>query len=520
MESCSSQYTQGTLRKNLKIMDYSKARNIKKQILLINPPYERLKGFSVESIPLGLLYIATVLDRAGYSAVAYDMDTDFANKGLDYTNINRAERQINYIEALKDINHPSWLELAKIIDEYNPCFVGVTMMTPAHSSCRKVFEIVKKKRPDVILIAGGPHVTIAGKRIMHDNPEIDYAFSGEAEQSVLEFIRMFFEKDRDFSKIKGLIYRDKGAIHFTGRADRIDNLDALPIPNRELLYNKNKYGRDRLSLMVGSRGCPFSCAFCASVPLWERKVHLRSPQNIVNEIDYLVKSYKVRSFGFWDDTFTANRRCIIEFCSLIAKRYGTRLSWDCLTNVNCINEEVLKALKHAGCRRIRIGVESGSDEILKKIKKGITTEQVMEAARLIRKFGFWLHAYFMVGIPYETEDDLKKTMDFIKRLNPDSLNLCTFTPYPGTELYEYVVDRGLMSPNPDYSIYDSIGHHSIDSFFMTDISREKYLGFLNEVLDLSTDMSSKLTVRKLLLKAKMVTPDRIRRLTRKALSFH
>ena len=487
------------------------------QILLINPPYERLKGFSVESIPLGLLYIATVLDRAGYSVAVYDADTNFENRGLDYTNINRAESQKNYIEALRDRNHPCWVELENIIDEYDPHFVGATMMTPAHSSCRKVFEIVKKKKPNAVLIAGGPHVTIAGEKVMRDNPEIDYAFSGEAEEALLEFIKAFFSEAKDFSKIKGLMYRDKDKIHFTGKANRIDNLDALPVPNRELLHNKDRYGKDKLSLMVGSRGCPFACTFCASVPLWERKVSLRSPQNIVNEIDYLVNAYKVRSFGFWDDTFTTNRRCIIEFCSLIAKRYGTRLSWDCLTNVNCIDEEVLRVLRRAGCNRIRIGVESGSDKILEKIKKGITTEQVLKAKKLIRKSGFWLHAYFMVGIPYENEDDLKKTIDFIKRLNPDSLNLCTFTPYPGTELYEYAVNKGLIPPNPDYSIYDSVGHHSIDSFFMTEISRERYRQLLNEVLNLSTEISNKLTPRKLLLKVKMATPERIKRFVKRKL---
>lgn len=488
-----------------------------KRILLINPPYERLKGFSIESIPLGLLYIATVLDKAGYSVRVYDADTDFKRSGLAYTNINRAESQKNYIEALKDKNHPCWIELKKIIDEYDPHFVGVTMMTPAHSSCKEVLKIVKERKPDVVLMAGGAHVTITGEKVMHDNPEIDYAFSGEAEQSMLEFIRIFFDKDRDFSKIQGLMYRDRDAICSTGRANRIDNLNRIPVPDRALLYNKERYSRDRLSLMVGSRGCPFSCAFCASVPLWGRKVRLRSSQNIVDEINYLTETYKVRSFGFWDDTFTSSKQRIMEFCSLIEKEYGNRLGWDCLTNVNGVDEEVLKALKRAGCNRIKIGIESGSDEMLKKIKKGITTEQVLQASRLIRKFGFWLHAYFMVGIPYATEDDLRKTIDFISRLNPDSLNLCTFTPYPGTELYDYVIDKRLMEPNCDYAIYDSIGHHSTDSFFMTNISRERYLELLNEVLKLSTEITKKLTARKLLLKAKMITPDRIKRFTKETL---
>lgn len=497
-------------------MDRLSSDSLNKRILLINPPYERLKGFSVESIPLGLLYIAAVLNKRGYSVKVYDADTDFTERGLAYTNLNRAESQKDYVKALGDRSHPSWIELRQVIESYRPDFIGVTMMTPAHSSCRSVFKIAKE-RPGVVVIAGGPHVTITGKDVMRDNPEIDFAFSGEAENSILEFMDIFSLGKRDFASVRGLMYRSGDTINFSGKAQRIDNLDELPIPDRELLYNREKYGRDILGMMVGSRGCPFSCAFCASVPLWEKKVRLRSPENIMRELGYLFERYGVKSFGFWDDTFTTNRRSIMQFCGLVEKKYGNRLSWDCLTNVNCIDEELLKTLKKSGCKRIRIGVESGSDEILKKIRKDITTDLVMKAAGLIRKYGFWLHAYFMVGIPYETEEDLKKTIAFIKRLNPDSLNLCTFTPYPGTELYDYVVRHNLMRRNCDYSFYDSVGHHSTDSFFMTEITKEKYQKLLEEALELSTEITNRWTARKVLLKARMATPDKIRHFAMKAL---
>ncbi len=489
-----------------------------KRVLLINPPYERLKGFSVESIPLGLLYIATVLKGAGYDVKVYDADTDFSGKGLAYTNVNRARSQKSYREALKDKTHPCWSDLKRVIGEYSPDFVGVTMMTPAHSSCREVFKIAKETS-NAVLLAGGPHVTITGAKVMDDNPEIDFAFSGEAEYALCEFMKAYSGETPDFSRVKGLMYRQAGEVRFNGKADRIDELDRLPVPDRGLLHNSEKYGKDRLSLMVGSRGCPFSCAFCASVPLWERKVRLRSPKNIMKELDHLVQRYDTSSFGFWDDTFTTNRRCIMEFCGLVEKKYGARLSWDCLTSVNCLDEEVLKALKRSGCKRIRIGVESGSDDILRKIKKNITTAQVMKAAGLIRRHGFWLHAYFMVGMPHETEGDLRKTIDFIKELDPDSLNLCTFTPYPGTELYDHVLEHGLMPPGADYSIYDSIGHHSTDSFFLRNIEREDYMRLLDEALKAATDISSRWTARKLLLKARMATPDKIRRAARKVLSL-
>jgi len=493
-------------------MAVMKDKKIKKRrILLINPPYERLKGLSVESIPLGLLYIATALDRLGHKAIVYDADTDFEGGVTAYTNTNRARSQYIYRRALEDRTHRAWLDLRALLEEYRPDVVGVTVMTPTYSSSIKVFEMARSILPDSILIAGGPHVTITGAKIMEKNSFIDYAFTGEAEETVPLFLRSLWEEGPRIDRIKGIIYRENGGVRDTGRAPRIEDLNTLPYPDRSLLYRSEAYSRGRLSLMVASRGCPFNCAFCASVPLWERKVRMRSPQNILGEIEYLVERFGVRSFGFWDDTFTSSKSAIMEFSALLRDKYGSSLKWDCLTNVNCIDRELLGALKKVGCNRIRIGVESGSDHILKRIRKGITTESVMKAARLIKRQGLWLHAYFMVGIPYETEADIRQTMDFIRRLRPDSLNLCTFTPYPGTELYEYVLQNKLMPGDYDYSMYDSMGHHSTDSFFMTRIDRRRYSLLLDEVLDLATDVTGRLTFRKILLKSKMATPDKVAR---------
>jgi len=480
------------------------------RFLFLNPPYERLKGLSLESVPLGLLSVATVLSEQGYETKVYDADTDFYQGNLDYTNINRALTQTNYVENLHNETHPAWRELEAVLEEYKPSVVGITMLTPTYHSCRKVVELIKKKTPSTTILVGGPHVTICPESIK-DIPEIDFAFAGEAEESIQEFMEIFTSSG-DYRQVKGLIFREKdGNMIFTGPRPRIENIDKLPIPDRGLLYYEHKYEPDKLGRMIASRGCPYDCAFCASVPLWKRKVKLRSPENLLKEIDYLVRNYSIKSFGFWDDTFTAYKRPVIEFCKLLYSKYGkNRFRWQCLANVNTLDEELIHSLKLSGCDEIQIGVESGSERILKRLNKRITKEQVRECARLIKKNRLYLHTFFMVGVPDETEEDIKETMNFIQELKPDSANLCTFTPYPGTALYDYVIKEGLLEVQPNFEIYKTIGHHSDKGFFLKDLSQQRYLELLKEMLELSSRMSQRLTLMKLRKKLTRLTWERVR----------
>jgi len=482
----------------------------KKRFLFITPPYERLKGLTVESVPLGILYLATVLDRAGYDAKVFDADSLFNNGELSYSNVNRIKSQSNYVRNLTNDNHPAWQEIRGLLTEFKPDFVGVSMMTPIFSSCKKVIEIVSETLPDAVILAGGPHVTILKENGLKCMPEVDVAFVGEAEESIVEFTQRRVS-GKNWTSVKGLVYRKGDKVFFTGYRNRIHDLDALPIPKRSLLVNEFRYQRAKLGLMIASRGCPFQCAFCASVPLWKREMRRRSPQNLVKEIDYLVRNYNITSFGFWDDTFTIDKKAVIGFCRLIYKKYGSRrFKWNCLTNINCVDDDVLFWLKKAGCKTISIGIESGSDRILKLVKKNITTDQVRNVARLIKKRGFWLHTFFMVGFPYETEKDIRKTINFIKEIRPDSMNLCTFTPHPGTELYDYVVSKGMFDMGNNFSVYNNISQHSLNNFFVENMSHEKYRELLDKLIKLSEYISEGRNFRKMWLIMNRLTWEKVK----------
>jgi len=487
----------------------AKMRSKKPKFLFISPPYERLMGFAVQSVPLGLLYVATVLTENGYEAKVYDAETSFTYRFLRYSSVNRARSHVHYLDGLQDANHEVWHELIRIIEQEDPDIVGVSIMTPTYRASQKVVSITRQQRPSCTILVGGPHVTICGKEIM-TNKDIDFAFSGEAEESIVSFAKAF-ETDKDFANIRGIIFRQGGAVVDNGISDRIDDLDALPIPNKDLLIFRERYDPNKLAGMIASRGCPYKCQFCAVGPLWGQKVRLRSPGNVLKEIDDLVEKYRITGFDFWDDTFTASKRSVVQFCEGLVQRYGEkRFRWSCITSLRALDENVLRALKRAGCWRIRMGVESGSDRVLEKVEKGITTAQVRRAAKLVKENGFALHTYFMIGFPYETEEDIRKTIDFMQEIKPDTVNLCTFTPYPGTKLYDYVIKHNLLERDPDYRIFDEIGHHSEMGYFAHHIPRERYLELLSETLDVSTRLTDRITLKKIVDRGKGITWKKIR----------
>ena len=470
----------------------------------------------MQSVPLGLLYVATALKENRNDAKVYDAETSFEYRLTRYRREKRARNHVHYLDGLEDDDHEVWHELIRIIEQQVPDIIGVSVMTPTYGASQKVISIAKQLRPSCTIVVGGPHVTICGKEIM-TNKDIDFAFSGEAEESIVSFVKAF-ETNMDFENIQGIIFRQGAAVIDNGICDRVSDLDALPIPNRELLLFNERYDPDKLAGIIASRGCPYKCQFCAAGPLWGRRLKMRSPENVLKEIDYLVKKYRITGFTFWDDTFTANKRSVIQFCEGLVKRYGEkRFRFTCLTSIRVIDEDVLCALKRAGCWCLRIGVESGSDRVLKMIEKGITTAKVKEVAKLIKDYGFSLHAYFMVGIPYETEEDIRKTINFMQELNPGTINLCTFTPYPGTKLHDYVINHNLMDKDPEYKLFNAIGHHSEMGYFAHHIPRERYLQLLNEALDVSTEISNKITVKKIFNRIKAITWKKLKNRARAVL---
>jgi len=477
-------------------------------ILFINPPYERLKGFSLESVPNGILGLATYVNQNGYKALVYDVDTNATESFLSYNNKNRAESQGEYAMRIDDDEYYIWKEVQDTIRKLDPKFVGITLMTPTLHSGLKVSGIAKGLGK--VVLAGGPHVNIVQDAILKLN-EIDYCFFGEAEFAIVEFFKSYPDIEK-ISHIRGIGFKVSKKTIYNGISERITNLDSLPYPDRELLIYRERYLKTGLSSIMASRGCPFNCSFCASVPIWGRNAEFRSPEHIVKEIKHLHDTYEVKEFRFFDDTFTVKKENVINFCKILIDTFGKKyFKWWCLSRINSIDENVLFWLREAGCTQIHYGVESGSDRILKLMHKAITIKQVESVVALTKKHGFWVNTFFIIGIPYEKIEDMRKTIDFIKKIKPDSVNLCTFTPYPGTELYNYCVKKRLIKHDDSYEMFKYIGHHSSENYFLEDVSREDYKKLLDEILELTTNVSNSITIRKFMYRFKMLTFGKIAR---------
>jgi anaerobic magnesium-protoporphyrin IX monomethyl ester cyclase len=475
-------------------------------ILLMNPPYERLKGFTLASVPNGILGLATYLEELGYKAAVWDADTNYDEGVLVYNNDNRANSQNNYAAALDNDDLYIWQEVRETIKNLNPDFVGITLMTPTLHSGLKVARIAKELGKTVIV--GGPHVNIVQHAVL-DYEEIDFAFFGEGEHSLPEFLKAYPDYDQ-LKDIKGLGYKREDDMVMNGFADRVKVLEDFPFPDRELLVYKERYLPRDLATIMASRGCPFKCTFCASVPIWGRNTIYRSPEHIVDEIRSLHDTYHTREFRFFDDTFTVNRKKLIQVCKLLVEEFGEKyFSWWCLSTIKSLDDEVLSWLRKAGCDQVHVGVETGSARIMDRIEKGCTKDEAREAILLAKKHKMWVGTFFITGFPFEEEADIRETMEFIKEIKPDSVNLCTFTPYPGTGLYDYCIEKGLLEHDPTYDLYKHIGHHSTSNFFMDTMTQEEYGKLRDELLVLTTEISEALNYRKFMYRLKNLTMEKV-----------
>ncbi len=455
------------------------------KILLVNPPYRRLRGVGAVYFPLGLGYLAAVLEKAGYEAricngeaprSQQECETNKQYKGGDFSHIRASH--YDYLKNLEDDNFFVWRQFRNTLAVFKPDLVGVSVRTPMLSSAIKINKFVKDWNKNCPIVWGGSHSTIMPEESMILT-EVDFLVYGEGEDTLLDLIRAIDGKG-DFSKVNGLYYKTKeGRVIKNPSREYIKNLDDLPFPARYLAMEGEFYPAGAMRDLMASRGCPFFCSYCSAHSLWGRNVRYRTIPNIIAEIKILKDRYNCDDLRFIDDNLTLNRPWIEKLCrTLIAERMG--IKWGCLTRVNLIDEELLKLMVEAGCYRIDIGVESGSPRILKMMKKNITLTDVLKGAKLLDKYAIEWTAFFITGFPYETKEDLLMTKRFMKKINPYRMVLSNFTPYPGTPDYETANQLGVLPEKIDWGLLD---HNSPHNFFMKHVGKEEYQDFFQKLSD-------------------------------------
>lgn len=394
------------------------------KILLIHPNinqkiiYGQIRDVGNIQQPLGIAYIAAVLEKEGY--------------------------EVKIIDALvKDYEENFVIEETKI---FNPDIIGITSTTAGINSSVSLANLLKKSIKCPIII-GGAHVTAVPTKVM-ENDCFDVGVIGEGESTIIEIVSKIKKgKDIKDKSINGIVYKKNNKIVITKKREYVTNLDTLPFPARHLLPPLTDYKPTPASCrytplgsMITSRGCVHRCIYCDRA-VFGQVFRARSVNNVIAEIEYLVKEYNVREIKFWDDTLSLDKVRMVNICKEIVNR-KINISWTCIARVNHMNEEVLKWMKKAGCWQIAYGIESGDNDILKIAKKDTTIELVRDIVNLTKRTGIETRGFFMLGLPGETEESMQKTIDFAKSLPLDNASFYITTIYPNTELWTMAINSG------------------------------------------------------------------------------
>lgn len=384
-------------------------------IVLIAPPCEYMNRLP----PLGLAYLASYIRKRGYENTII-IDSDIMQYSIDET----VEKALSA----------------------NPDIVGVTVMTSSYNYALQIAAGIKKKRSALPVIFGGTHSSALPEYILK-NPCVDMVCAGEGEHVFYNLLQTL-KQGKSPAGVRGLVYKEGDRIVKNEPEPFISDLDSLPFPDRSILPLE-KYttagsslpsGKYMFTTLVTSRGCPFHCIYCASKTTMGGAYRFRSADNIIREIEEIIKNYKIRHFRILDDIFTLKKERVLAFCDEIVKR-KLRIVWECFSRIDLVDETILKALKAAGCYTITYGLESGSQTILNNLKKGTTVKKAEEIVALTKKIGIRISANFMIGNPGETKETIEETIRFAKKMKIDSLGVAITTPYPGTELFLMFQDR-------------------------------------------------------------------------------
>ena len=370
-----------------------------------------------------------------------------------------------------DFSDLSEAELIEQVVTDRPRVVGLTAVTTQIMSAVRIAQAIKLAAPEVTTVLGGPHPS-ALPELTASYPGVDLVISGEGELPVLDLL-----EGRPYDEIPGLTWTDNGVVRSNPRGPLIADLDAMPLPDYAGL-NVQLYGlilqhdtfNGPIMPVMGGRGCPYRCTFCASKVVARRNCRFLSPARFVDHIEDLVDRHGIRDFSFSDETFVLNKRRVREICDEIQRRQ-LDIRWACLTRVNTVDVQILQTMKQAGCRLIETGIESGDQDILDRIGKGIKKAQVREACEIITQTGIRVNGCFILGLPYETPETVRRTIDFAKELPLTYAQFAMLVPLPGSAVWETALDGEVVRMHA--STWDDFSRYTYPMVESDALSREQ-----------------------------------------------
>ena len=422
-----------------------------RQILLTRPPTgsNALQGGSDvdphPQPPLGLAYIAAVLEKFPDVNVLDIFDGNFSK---------------HYVTEVKNI-----------VKKHNPDLVGFTAFTPFANAALEATTAVKEVNPNILTVLGGPHAVLA-EVTLRKCPSLDVIVYDEGEEQIQEIV-----SGKPLSEIAGLFIRKEGKIVPTAPRPYIDDMDSLPYPSYHKLphfpdgyhpHPPKSTGKKWCSIMW-SRGCPFFCNYCNRENSFGLKFRNQSPENVVEHIRFLNSEYGIEELTFYDDVMTLNKKATIKLMEAMhPKNLGFKISWDAETRVDLVDQEMLFAMKNAGCRMISYGIEHGV--FIHEIKGGTATlKQAEDAVKWTHKAKIDTVGYFMIGLPKETPLTIRKTIEFAKKLDCTYAQFAITMPFPGNKLYDEAIKSGMVNLNDtwDKFVYSGVGSGGIQAPVIT-----------------------------------------------------
>ncbi len=448
------------------------------KVLLVNPPVNRLCDVPMNYFPLGLGYLAAITEGMGHATFIYNGELETRPMPFP-TNKVRIENHALFAKALADDNHLAWREFRQVVEQVKPDIVGFSCTSASILPCLKMAADAKRSAGSSVVL-GGMHPTILPEETAREE-NVDYIVVGDAEKSFARLVGNI-EKGVEPSDIPGVGMFRRGRFVFSPSCGPERDIDAFPFPRRDALVDIDKH-RPYLQAVIGSRGCPYRCTFCSGRNITGGVTRYRSAGSIIEEIVFLKERYSVNAINFYDDALLVSKKRVKELCEEMLHQ-KISIPWTGFTRADSVDEETLALMKRSGCAYLGIGVESGSDRVLEKIKKGYTREQAIHGINLIKKSGIDVSINIIVGFPFETEHDIRDSIDLIKKLGVPA-NVNTFTPYPKTEIYEECVQRGLIKDGVDWM---SISQHSIYNQFVQEVGADLYKRLLGEMIAVSDEI--------------------------------
>lgn len=423
------------------------------KVVLINPSMnlQKLGRFAglLEPMPcIGVAYIAGALEHHGDEVAVIDM----------------------FAEGF------SADKVLALVKDHKPALVGMTVLTPSEPICSILTKMIRSVLPNVKIVWGAVHAEVFAKDIVLEK-KADFVVHHDGEETICELVDALEAGETDFSSIDGLTWRAKDGTPVTNKERRLlQDLDSLPYPAWHL-FPYHKYGllpfadfAKPVLTMTGSRGCPYRCDYCSLINTGGKVYRRRDPIKIVDEYEYLVDRYKVKQIGFVDPIFPLVKKDLKPFCDeLVNRGLDKRCQWLSETRCDRLDKETTELMYYGGCRRVLMGIESGSDLLLGNVNKNITTKKVREGVANAKAAGLQTVGLFMIGLPGETPEMTRETVEFSIDLDLDFAKYAITVPFPGSKLFEDRWQKDLFrddwenyttfNPDPDRLIYHPHGYN-------------------------------------------------------------